>query len=642
MTFDGLKTSVAKLELKKLGAKMDGFDYSVSLWFRCDGFQNTRNQPLLSGNDIIHGFCVTGPTTVGFWNHTIGPGNSRLYYSIPITMGSWNHAVFSYSVHKRVLRLQVNGQTVMERCGHGKYFPLKLPKQTFWIGSFKGSIAGLKIYDTVLEPEEALKITVPEDVLTQLDQEIAKLKNAGADKAAQTLTYELNVLRKDPGHIRISALSALQTKLDMMKQILPGVQKLRNSSIKDAPFVLFPAQTTSSEIRIPTRLPSDPAYSDTFKVTAAGGEVQSVTFFVYPFRDLKGIEFVPGELKNEKGNVLSAENIEMMFVQCWYQSGWNSYFGGTGNYVPSLLLRDPYLLKIDTMNKRNLLRIDYGGKPQYYNITHAGSVLKGPRFQWAFEPVKDADKLLPCPIEFGQNRQFWADLHVPAGTPPGTYKGRINIKADGADAGFVTLELTVLPFDLPLPKTQYDHSKPYRQTLSSSKQLGNLKKTLKDEKRAWDQVRKHVKNLWDHAICYQEIGFDNGTDDFDKMVQMYREKGIPITYIAGLAAIDSQFTTELCGGTKLSEVANPTWGKADKKRMEDYADYVAKKLDELKIPRECAYFDGIDEAQDAGSLRRQAMYRNVVFQRGMKTHSTGWEDNFRNLPAYETLHDTAA
>lgn len=273
---------------------------------------------------------------------------------------------------------------------------------------------------------------------------------------------------------------------------------------------------------------------------------------------------------------------------------------------------------------------------------HRGSVLKGPSFHWEFEPVRDADKLLPCPVEFGRNRQFWMDFHVPAGTPGGLYRSRVEVKADGEDAGYFTVELTVLPFDLPLPRTQFDLRKPYRQTLHSSKQITSLKGVLKNTDKAKAMTRAHMKNLRDHAIFYQELAFTDDEKDFAEMVKLYRELNIPLNYICGMSAVDSNYIPELCGGKKLSEVGTPAWCRADLKRMSDYAEYIAAKLDSLNIPRSAAHFDGIDEAQGAGSLRRMAAYRDIVFRLGMRTHSTGWEDNFYNLPAYETLHDTAA
>ena len=346
LTFDGLKTSVTTLDLSNFAARLDGFDYSISFWLRCDGVQDVKGQEHLSGNTAFPGFTAAAKDSVLFRMPVVGPPKNAIGCALTIVEDGWNHIVFSYSVHRRIMRLQVNGRTVMERCGEGKFFPLAMPaKGIFSLGAFKGSIAGLKIYDDVLNPEEAMTIAVPEAVLDDMRGQIDALRGGGAVAAAETLSAEFAGLREEPGKVNSAALNTLLTQIGLMKKLLPGIQVMGKSTLKNAPFVLFQAKTTSPEIRLPIRMPSNPVYTDVIRATAAGDEVQSATFFLYPYRDLKGVEFFPGELKDDRGNVLPP--IEMMFVQCWYQSGWNSYFGGTGNYVPGLQLRDPHLMKID-------------------------------------------------------------------------------------------------------------------------------------------------------------------------------------------------------------------------------------------------------------------------------------------------------
>ena len=45
--FDGTKGAVSQLDLSKIFAKLDGFDYSISFWFKSDAFLNTKRK--LSG-----------------------------------------------------------------------------------------------------------------------------------------------------------------------------------------------------------------------------------------------------------------------------------------------------------------------------------------------------------------------------------------------------------------------------------------------------------------------------------------------------------------------------------------------------------------------------------------------------------------
>jgi len=56
----------------------------------------------------------------------------------------------------------------------------------------------------------------------------------------------------------------------------------------------------------------------------------------------------------------------------------------------------------------------------------------------------------PFDVEPGFVQPVWFTVDVPDGTPAGTYRGFINVQADGLPAQTVGLELTVRPFSLPL------------------------------------------------------------------------------------------------------------------------------------------------------------------------------------------------
>ena len=69
--------------------------------------------------------------------------------------------------------------------------------------------------------------------------------------------------------------------------------------------------------------------------------------------------------------------------------------------------------------------------------------------------IPDVDPLVgekrnafPFDVPAGENRLLWVDLHVPPGTPPGTYEGVLQVEADGF-AEALPIELEVFPFELP-------------------------------------------------------------------------------------------------------------------------------------------------------------------------------------------------
>ena len=54
-----------------------------------------------------------------------------------------------------------------------------------------------------------------------------------------------------------------------------------------------------------------------------------------------------------------------------------------------------------------------------------------------------------CDIAAGENQPVWADIHIPADTPPGAYRATVTVQADGVPAEALALELTVWSFALP-------------------------------------------------------------------------------------------------------------------------------------------------------------------------------------------------
>lgn len=623
--FDGLKTSVATLDLSKIKNKLDGFNYSISFWFKNE-YQETRNQPLLSGNCPGLGLKWVGDESAHFELNSVGPGGINRWFDT--IQGDWNHIAFVFSLHGKIMQLYVNGFAVYDQRNWGVFFPLTENKTgKFSVGAFKGAIADLKIWGAAVPSEQFKTMTLSRAQIEKLRGFLTQIGKkgegfAGTEMMLKFLTKEVeDIIAKKT--IPIDDYNILTKRLKNGLQLAPLVGKMKNTTLKDAPFLFFQARTISPEIRIPIRFPSQPQFTDVLKGISAGDEYSSATFFIYPFRDLKSLEFELPDLKNEKGNILPVSEMEMFFVQCWYQPGWNSYFNGSGNYVPGLLLRDPTLLKIDERNKRNFLRINYGGKPDYYNVTHGGSVFTGPTFQWQDEPIWDADKLMPCPCEFGRNRQFWIDFHVPKGTPSGIYRGKVKVKEEGKEVGYFTLALTVLPFDLPLPKTQFDHGRPFLQSLMGT-----------------DVGEEHMLNAKKHAILYQAIGFDYDKQKMKKKIDYMRSIGLPVKWIdAGIAMTSVRGE----GAPPVHEWGTPENIKMDLDNISKQAQYMNKVLKFCGVNESgIVYWGGIDEAQDAGTLRSMTPYRNRVFHEGHRTATTGWEDNFYNMPAYETYHTTAA
>ncbi len=649
MIFDGFKTSVCTIDLGELGKRLDGFEYAFSFWFRSDETLDTRSDARLSGN------------SPGL-NVTIGGGNDSANVNIPwlsgggisanfaINVERWNHIAVVFSVEKRIRKIYVNGYPVLNVEGVGKFYPLRQNTSgKYTIGTFRGAIADLQIWDKVIDPSQFLNMDFTaeneKDVSAHLDKILADCGNApGAVTMVQNMRKELATFKANKV-IAMDAYNAFLKRLNMAEKLVASVNGLSKTSLKNAPFSLLVVPAISSVQRTPNMYPPDADKSFKAEVTAiaAKDEYTSSSFLIFPYQDLKKIEFELNDLKNDKGQVISKDEIELKFVQCWFQPGWNSYFNGHGSYNPALLLNDPDLLRIDERNRINYLRLNYPSGVQYANICIPGSVLKHPGFDYAFEPVADSDVLLPVPCEFGRNRQFWMDIHVPKTAAAGIYRGKVNIKTELGDAGFFTLALRVLPFELPLPRTQFDHKKLFTQNLCSGLSIKGLTETMKNPVEAEKLAYRHIINQKKHSMLMQPFEVDpDDPEAFRKTIAMHKEQGLAIELISGGSGFVSYFMECRESNKTLAEVATPERVEADYKKYYERLEKIIALVDKEVGRHDMVHFYGIDEAQDAGTLRSMMMYRDPIFRNGMFTMTTGWEDNYRNDPSHEYYHTTAA
>lgn len=641
--FDGLKTSVSKLDLSKIFAKIDGFEYSISFWFKCDAFLDSKNNPALSGNVLGMGLKFGSLSSANFNIDGIGRGGIGAWFAI--NPRRWNHLAVVYSQEKKIAKVYINGLAVVDS-ESGKFWPLNQSGyKILTIGAFKGTIAGLQIWDKPIPPEQVLNMTLTKEYVQELHADISAISAAcnnlpGAKMMTDVLHAELDKLAAS-NPVSMLEYDKLLKRLAATESLIPAVKELAKTKLVNSPFAFMQVRAISPEIRVPTKYPSDPVYTDVLTAVAAKDEYAAVSFIMYPYKDMKKIEFELGELKDDKGNVIGTNELELKFVQCWFQPGWNTYFNGHGNYVPSLLLNDPELVRVDERTKTNYVRFFYPGGVQYHNVCIPGSTVTHPPFNWAFEPVWDADTLQPIPCQFGRNRQFWLVVHAPEKAKAGIYRGKIKIKTEGEVTGEVTLALRVLPFSLPMPMTQFDLDTPFDPSLACSMQLDTLLGALKDPKKAEEMTWAHMMNQRRHSIISQPLGISVARPEtLERMIKLHQKAGLRITNMYAGAA-----------HTKFREFGDtrPYWTtmekhmvEAEMKKHRAHVDAVKVLVDRFKLNPKYVYFYGKDECQSANGLREEFPFRDYIFRQGMRTRTTGWEDNYWNSPTHETYHTTAA
>lgn len=645
MYFDGFKTSISTIELGKTNKFFDGFEYTLSFWFRCDQIQAFRNDARLSNNIPGLGVSMWGNGTGASFNMR-GVG-ANLGAGFGINPYRWNHVAVVYAVEKRIRQIYVNGEPVVDTFGSGEYFPLeRFRNGRISIGMFKGAIADIQMWDKPMDIKKLIQFKMTKDALDDLydqaDQLLKKTDSAPAAKIMnEFLKKEIEALAASKKGFTLAEYNGVLRRLRSAARLIPAINALKKTVYHNTPYAFMSVRAISGEIRNPLTYPSDPVYSEEVIAIAAKDEYTSSSFMIFPYRDIKKIEFELADLKGPGGAIIPKEEIELKFVQAWFQPGWNTYFNGHGSYNPALLLNDPELLRIDEKKRINYLRFYYPEGIEYHNICIPGSVLKHPAFKWGFEPVWDADTLQPIPCDFGKNRQFWMDIHAPKDAKAGIYRGRMKIKIDGVESGGFTLALRVLPFELPRPKTQFDHSKPFTQYLASSMQIGNLTSVLKDREKAKELTWRHIINQKKHSIFMQPFSLNpNDTWEFHETLKMHKKAGLDINFVSAGAGF-AVFAVP--GGPPLHVVATvervaEELDKFDKK-VQKVAEITDKYLDGR---RDIIFFYGMDEAQSAGSLRQMMPFRDYAIRAGMQSMTTGWEDNFRNSPSHETYHTTAA
>ena len=303
--------------------------------------------------------------------------------------------------------------------------------------------------------------------------------------------------------IRLKTLAVLGTVL--ATGIVPELYAGTASPWADKPVTCYAVPPMSSVKRLPNVIPVDGEVSDQLKIIAAKGEFEPASFVVTSSKDISALELKTSDLKGEKGEI-PAGAIDIKVVKCWYQGGtaWHSYFGDPTRreLIPELLLNDDSLIKVDYKTKDNYLRVDYPSGGKYVWVSYTSQNDTG-FFNHNTEPVSDSKSLMPVKLSVGENKQFWITVKVPENAAEGNYQGKINLIADGQAIGAMTLNLRVLPFTLPEPKTYYDIQKDFYASIYNHCGIAeHMKYNGKEMEQASKKLLAEYANMRDHGCLY--------------------------------------------------------------------------------------------------------------------------------------------
>ncbi len=288
-------------------------------------------------------------------------------------------------------------------------------------------------------------------------------------------------------------------------------------------FDTYAVPALSSIPRLPDKMPTDGRLSNQLRIVAAQGEFEPASFVIAPRADVARLELKPTPLIGTGGQI-PVGAVDIKVVKTWYQGGtaWYSYFGDSNRreLVPELLLNDETLVKVDREKQENYLRVGNEYRWISYPAEKAEKF-----FNYLTEPVADSKTLQPVQLVKGENKQIWVTVKVPENTPAGIYRGPIQLLADGRPAGAVNLEVRVLPFALPAPKTYYDTDKDYLVTLYATNVL-EVARRLKLPQEEVDRLQlAWYRNLIAHNVVNirSDLNLSNKPDRAQAMEDVRHE-----------------------------------------------------------------------------------------------------------------------
>ncbi len=259
-----------------------------------------------------------------------------------------------------------------------------------------------------------------------------------------------------------------------------------------------------SDVLIPGRI------SDVLEIRACRGEYEPASLLIKPLRNIDQFAIKSSDLVGPGGKRIKAENIDIKYVQVWYQAG------GSGKSVnfkegsvltPELLVNDPNLVKVDYETQRNSLKLTFPDAVKYVDISDPRKIERKVLDNSEF-PVKDAPALMPVDLKNGSNQQIWITVHVPEDTQSGLYEGTIELKGENV-LRFINLKVEVLPFELSDP--YYTASIDYHAELAEEGTIGSYQKNRTQMLAELKDMRAHGLTNIQHYFRVNEKALKNIT-----------------------------------------------------------------------------------------------------------------------------------
>jgi len=202
------------------------------------------------------------------------------------------------------------------------------------------------------------------------------------------------------------------------------------------------------------------------RLMACPGEITSAGLVLWTPDELKGALPTASDLSGP-AEVIPAVNIDFKWVKCWHQGSTAPHWWQRSlkkALIPELLLNDDDLVRVDRGKERTLLRLSFPEGDRHADISEPAPWTEKHQYSGrsiAEFPVRDSARLRPADLPAGENKQVWLTIKVPDATPAGRYAGTVRVEAGERKLAEITMDIDVLPWRLPAPRTHYDSSREY-------------------------------------------------------------------------------------------------------------------------------------------------------------------------------------
>ncbi len=450
---------------KKWAKKLNTKEISASFWIRFDeGFLKKASNADDASLGLFNCFRAEdgriGVTVFAKKTELLKP--VTMYSKIKAEYGKWYHVEFSYSMNMRRYALYIDGKFQMEN--DRLLLPVPAVGELKLGDGFRGAVKDLKFYDAALPAEELSLSAATADDYDAIKKSITGIetKNSYLKAWCMELANTAEAYKGKVGKVSTAAYKRLVKEAGKAAAFAEGMKK--EKTVSDQVVTTYVTPSTTNALYLPYDLPENGSLSNQIDIVAAQDEFETASVIVFPFRPVKKFTMVMGDLKNGK-NTIPGKSADIKIVKRWYRTGgaWMTYHVDLymRTLTPDNMVYDDALIEVDEFRRTNKVRMEYPTGTEYVDVSeflYHREWLK----DHTLAAFKDAKTLQPAALkEAGRNLQYMITFKVPKGTAPGLYTGKLNLIADGANAGTLDVNLKVLPFVLPQPMTYDDTTRPY-------------------------------------------------------------------------------------------------------------------------------------------------------------------------------------